>query len=235
MVGYSKNHTRDTYKLYNPETKRFIMSSYIKWAECKNKDPAETMKMFRNLNENDLVSSIEEVVQEYNTPTSDPEDPLHMHVIHDEGESARTNENIKSSQTRYLKKETGKDQSEYDFVQQALKKLDTAYNCTITKAHEPIIEGKYKVTGDTRVIPIDVENKEEDISRACNTSLSMDAGEPKTLKEEMSRPRRNLWKMSDISEVNNFLSRKAWILINRSTVKAKNSKPVPMKRLFKSK
>ena len=33
-------------------------------------------------------------------------------------------------------------------------KNDIAYNPTMTKAHELIIEGKYKVTEDTKVIPI---------------------------------------------------------------------------------
>ena len=31
MVGYAKTCTRDTYKIYNPETKRVFMSRYIKW------------------------------------------------------------------------------------------------------------------------------------------------------------------------------------------------------------
>ena len=50
MVGYSKNHTRDTYKLYNPETKRVIMSRDIKWKACKKIDPEETMKIFWHFN-----------------------------------------------------------------------------------------------------------------------------------------------------------------------------------------
>ena len=51
MVGYSDNHTRDTYKLYNPETNRVVISRDIKWVEWKKTDPEETMKMIRNLNE----------------------------------------------------------------------------------------------------------------------------------------------------------------------------------------
>ena len=31
MVGYAEKHTRDTYKLHDPETKRVIMTRYIKW------------------------------------------------------------------------------------------------------------------------------------------------------------------------------------------------------------
>ena len=33
MVGYANNHTRDTYKLYNLETKRVIIPRDITWEE----------------------------------------------------------------------------------------------------------------------------------------------------------------------------------------------------------
>ena len=56
-----------------------------------------------------------------------------------------------------------------------MKKLDTSYNPTLQKMHEPVIEGKYKVTGDTRVIPI-VEHKDDEIQWAFSTSISTDAG-----------------------------------------------------------
>ena len=55
------------------------------------------------------------------------------------------------------------------------------------KAHGPIIEGKYKLNEDTRVIPI-VEQKEDNIQWECIVSIYMDTGEPETIKEEMSRP-----------------------------------------------
>ena len=41
--------------------------------------------------------------------------------------------------------------------------------------------------------------------------------------------------MSAIYEVNNFLSRKAWITIKRNTVKSKGIKPLHVKWVFKSK
>ena len=31
IVGYAENHTRDIYKLYNPEIKRLIMKRDVKW------------------------------------------------------------------------------------------------------------------------------------------------------------------------------------------------------------
>ena len=59
MVGYSDNHTRDTYKLYNPETKRVIMTRDVKWADCKMTNPAETLKMFCEADKEYLVPDIE--------------------------------------------------------------------------------------------------------------------------------------------------------------------------------
>ena len=58
MVGYSENHTRDTYKLYNPETKRVVMTRDVKWENYKNTDPAETLKMFREAEKEDLFPGI---------------------------------------------------------------------------------------------------------------------------------------------------------------------------------
>ena len=42
------------------------------------------------------VTAIEESVEQDVTPTSDPEDPLPLHEITDEGENIRSNEKIKS-------------------------------------------------------------------------------------------------------------------------------------------
>ena len=47
MIGYEDNHMRDTYKLYNPDTKRTIMTRDVKWADWKIIDPVETFKIFR--------------------------------------------------------------------------------------------------------------------------------------------------------------------------------------------
>ena len=51
----------------------------------------------------------------------------------------------------------------------------------------------------------------------------------------MTRPNGYLWKMSAISELNHFLSRKAWIPKKRIVVKAKGINPVPFKWVFKNK
>ena len=65
--------------------------------------------------------------------------------------------------------------SAYDRLLNAMKKLDTTYNPMTQKMHDPVIEVNYKVTGDTRVIPI-VEHADDEIQWAFSTSIYMDAG-----------------------------------------------------------
>ena len=88
MVGYTDNHTRDTYKLYNPETKRVVMTRDVKWEDWKITNPAEILKMFCKADKDDLVPGIEEDI----TTTSEPEDKMHVHVIPVEVERVRPNE-----------------------------------------------------------------------------------------------------------------------------------------------
>ena len=79
MVGYAKNHTSYTYKLFNPETNRLIMISYVKWADWKKTNPAEILKMFRKAETEDLVPGIEEEF----IPTSKPVLKMPVNVIPD--------------------------------------------------------------------------------------------------------------------------------------------------------
>ena len=61
----------------------------------------------------------------------------------------RPNKKPKSPQFTYLKKDANTYMSVYDRVLNTMKKLDTLYNKTIPRMHEPVIEGEYKVTRDT--------------------------------------------------------------------------------------
>ena len=110
-----------------------------------------------------------------------------VQIILGEGERVMPNElSEKSSELTYLKKDADVDTSAYYKVLHALKKLDTSYNPMMQNMHDPVIKRNYKVTGDTRVIPI-VDHKDNGIWWECSTSISTDAGEPETLKESMKR------------------------------------------------
>ena len=69
MVGYIYNHTRGTYKLHNPDTKRFIMTRDVKWVDWKMTDTAETLMVFHKAHTEYLVPGIEEDI----IPMSEPE------------------------------------------------------------------------------------------------------------------------------------------------------------------
>ena len=58
IAGYVDKHTRDTYKLYNLETNRVIVTRYVNWAEWKITDPAETLNMFCNTHKEDFLTGI---------------------------------------------------------------------------------------------------------------------------------------------------------------------------------
>ena len=89
MVGYAEKQRRDTYKLYNPDNNRVIMTRDVKWADCKITDPEETLKMLREAHKEGLVKGIEE----NNITASEPEYNTPVHIITNEVESVRLNEN----------------------------------------------------------------------------------------------------------------------------------------------
>ena len=125
MGVYRENHTRDTYKLYNTETKRAIITWDIKWVDWKMTDPAETLKIFCEAHKEYLVPGIEE----YKITTSEPEDNIPVQIIPYEVESVRPKENLdNSSDFTYHKKDANTDTSLYNMVLNALKNIDTSYN-----------------------------------------------------------------------------------------------------------
>ena len=135
-------------------------------------DPAKTLKIICNFYEEDLVTGI----QEYNITTSESEDKLPVNVIHDEGESFKPDENLKSSAFTYHNKDNNTHMSAYDRVFNSLKQLYNSYNTTIPSIHKPVTNGKFNVTKDTRFIPILVEDDEYGIQWAFSTPISKDAG-----------------------------------------------------------
>ena len=99
-----------------------------------------------------------------------------VHVIPDEGDRFIPNEiSEKSSDLMYHKKDVDTDTSSYDRVLNALKKLDTSYIPAVQKMHEPVIEGNYKLTVDTRVVSV-LEHIDDKIQWKCGTSIYTDGG-----------------------------------------------------------
>ena len=68
MVGYSRNSSGYTYRLYNPTTKRIISSRDVKWADWKPTDPRTNMDVFVKYDSTELVPGVDEMVVEISKP-----------------------------------------------------------------------------------------------------------------------------------------------------------------------
>ena len=47
MVGYALNHGPGTYRLYNPKTKRIIMSRDVQWMDFNPKKLEDDFELFK--------------------------------------------------------------------------------------------------------------------------------------------------------------------------------------------
>ena len=127
------------------------MTRDVKWADWKMTDSAENLKMFREADKEYLVLGIEEDV----ITKSFTEDNIPVHLILDEGERVKLIKSFEnSSDLTYFKNDADTDTSAYYRVLNTLNQLDTFYRPTMQKMHITVTEGNYKVTGDTRIIPI---------------------------------------------------------------------------------
>ena len=78
--------------------------------------------------------------------------------------------------------------------------------------------------------------QQQDIFHNINTmELSNDYGTPKTIKQALKGPEKELWKQSAIAEINNFLKRGSWKFIQKETVLQQGRKPIATKWVFKIK
>ena len=132
--------------------------------------PAETLKMFREAHEEDLMPGIEED----KITTSEPEEKMPVQEIPDEVESVRSNGNDeKPSEFNYHNKYADTDKYLYNRAQDTLKKIDTLYKPMMQNMHNLVIEGNYKVTGDTRVIST-MGHKDDWIQWMCSMTIYTD-------------------------------------------------------------
>ena len=46
MIGYAKHHPADTYRLYDPQTRKVILSRDVAWEEWKRANPKRDLEVF---------------------------------------------------------------------------------------------------------------------------------------------------------------------------------------------
>ena len=171
MVGYATNHSGDVYRMYNPRTRRIILTRDVKWADWTNKNPKDDMDLFSTYDSVDTVPGVNEmyVVANSDVPTDT------VREISDEGESVGVPKSSSvisvptvptpRSVDRY---EKGRQQTK---VRRELRKLRTAYNPTVSpvpsknvdlpsapeRVRESARDGQYIVTGNIAPLQIDMD------------------------------------------------------------------------------
>ena len=68
MVGYGKNHSGDTYRLYNPSTRRIILSRDVTWSDWNVTDPTKNMNIFVQYDSTETVPGIDELIVDVKNP-----------------------------------------------------------------------------------------------------------------------------------------------------------------------
>ena len=206
FVGYSTSHSGDTYRMYNPETKRIVLSRDVKWAEFRKIDPKENMDMFIKYDSTDVVPGIDELVVEVKKIDEiDENQKVKIHVLPEEKNDKNVNV-TKNSEMERIEPELNR----LDRLEREMKKIDTSYNPTLPipeQENQPIRDGNAVVTGNANIVPIEIPREEmaDFCAEVHNTAVNSDVGDPTTFNGALSTSRGQMWRYSMISEVNNFL------------------------------
>ena len=227
FIGYGRNHSGDTYRMYNPVTKRVILSRDVKWAEFKKIDPKANMDIFIKYNSTDTVPGIDEInVNIENGPNNEITE---MREI--QGDNVEKGEKVVE-----ITKNEPKVKVESNRLEREMRRLDMLYNPTVKiEDTEMVRDGNVVVTGNSTSVPIEMP-KEELANYSVevhNTAVNSDVGDPKNFYEAINSKQGKMWKLSMTSEVNNFLYRDAWIPRKLAKVRQKGRKPIPVKWVFK--
>jgi hypothetical protein len=247
MVGYAKNHSADTYRLYNPIRKSIVENRDVTWLDWNRLNPARNLSIFAS--EPELLTSIGIDDEEAPASTEDDDRALHVVPLDDDSEAGRmeprmailededapdiipieednpVDNPVENQEDNPIENEEAKEARDYKAqrLENELKKLETSYN--------PISRS----TMDKQNLVEDETESVTEIHFVHQNELSSDFGEPKTFKEAWNGKDREKWKPSMGSEVMNFLNRKAWKKISREKIRQLRKKILKVKWVFKMK
>jgi hypothetical protein len=236
MVGYAKNHSADTYRLYNPTRKSIIENRDVIWLDWKRLNPARDLSIF--VSEPELLTNIG--IDDEEAPDTDDRA---LHVVPDDDSVAGRMEPRQAildddDDAPVIIPEENREEDQEDQeateatearnnkaqrLENELKKLETSYN--------PISRS----TMDKQNLVEDDSETVKEIHFVHQNELSSDFGEPKTFKEAWNGNDREKWKPSMGSEVMNFLNRKAWKKITKEKLRQLRKKILKVKWVFKMK
>ena len=119
MVGYARNHAGDVYRLYNPNTKRILVSRDVTWADWKHTDPKANMDAFVQYDPVETVPGIDELIVKLRNEPKEPEKAKKIYTIYEDG-----------VKTKKAKEESEAKEQGESKLSRELRRLHTSYNPT---------------------------------------------------------------------------------------------------------
>jgi len=194
MIGYSENHSGDTYRLFNPITKKVIQSRDVKWIEWHGETkPTNDLTMFKTgIDEIEFEEELDQPVAP--TPTVIPDDETgSLSTLNDlQVSEAGRNEASNTSKPAITRAE------------RELKKL----------GHETAPTMSTLRSGRLHTIVDDDDDLDSkptssmEVHYIYSSTLASDPGEPKTYSAALKADDREKWIPAIKSEINNFIKRK---------------------------
>ena len=214
MIGYAKNHAADTYRLYNPDTKRIILSRDVRWEEWKRINPKKDIDIF-----NDPEPSGIDEDDYWEIEVGRKDTPTPATVKSETTQMIPTTNTVKTEIKEEIKKEV--DEADISKLTNALKKLSVSYNPEAQQLLEELEQKNEKANREVYFV--------------FNTELLSDPGEPTDIMEAITGPESKLWIEAAKKEVNNFITRGNWKECQRTEAAEQGRKIIPVKWVFKKK
>ncbi len=222
MVGYAADSSADTYRMYNPKTKKIIRSRDVKWLDWEILDPKRDMSIFNKQPEllNEPVGFDD---KEYNIPT--PNNPPPPNLIPDDDDfdaeagrisgnredtsTSKNDEVVTDNEEDKRKEAVQRAASKQAKINREMRKLDSSFNPT-TMERQTIIE---------------TDDEGEEVTKEVHFVFlaGSDHRVPETIGQALYGKEKEKWTVSAASEIMNFISRKCWKKVPRK-------KPQQMKR-----
>jgi histone deacetylase 1/2 len=240
FLGYSDDHSQDTYRMYNHETNTVVNTRDVKWSEWHGTNvPTDGLeKMFKPVtNQQDTEISVREDNEELHDDFYDEFEPREVSDNEDEDDDKQelgrkteqstkidgtTKYEVTGTNTPIVKaKRAESAQSKQAKLAREMRRLDSSFNPTSTKI--------VKISGDTEMPGVIEDNmkkitKNTQVNFVYNASLASDPGLPTSYDEAMARPDKKEWIKAINKEYENFQSRGVWKVIKRDTVKKRTLK-----------
>ena len=261
-VGFADNHADDTYKFYNPKTRRMFTSRDVVWNDWKRTNPKEAMqKIFEQYPDlKDEPAGLDDKEREL---VDDPDaDDAHVIPADEDAVSApeagRKSQASGSGGTSKPNQATSKtlhtpvvqeEESESDDEKQAPSlQSPRSQRMDRGESNDSIEEPQVstKVARELRMLntsynptmsSVDVIEEEDNrvVHFVFNTELASDYGEPTSFKQAVNGPQKNQWLQASKDEVNNFLKRGSWSKVSRKVAQREGRKIVHTKWVYKKK